>query len=132
MNDLVSVHVVAGTDDLDQEEARFWFCEATAAAEHVHERTAVTKFEGHVDVVVVFETFVKTDDVGVGQRTMNLYFRVELATSERESGEHSERRTFVFAFLVLRDVLVTTLQAWRVPRTSFTSYTRAKPPCERC
>lgn len=36
----------------------------------------------------------------------------------------------VFAFLVLRDALVTTLHARRVPRTSLTSYTRAKPPCQ--
>lgn len=78
MNDLMGVHVVAGTNDLHQEETCFGFCEAAATTEHVHEGTAVAELEGHVDVVVILKTFVKADYVGVGQRTVDLDFRVEL------------------------------------------------------
>jgi hypothetical protein len=37
VDDLVGVHVVAGTDELDHEEPGLWFGEAATAAEHVHE-----------------------------------------------------------------------------------------------
>ena len=39
MDDLVCVHVVAGTDELDQEKAGLWLGEAATAAKHVHEGT---------------------------------------------------------------------------------------------
>ena len=81
----------------------------------------MTELEGHVDVIVVFKTFVKADDVGVCQRAMDLDFGVQLVKCEHDERERSGRQTLVFAFFVLRDVLVTTLQAWRVPRTSLTS-----------
>lgn len=72
------VHVVAGTDELYQKEAGLWLGEAAAAAEHVHERAAVTEFEGHIDVIIVFETFVKADNVGMGQGAVDLDLGVEL------------------------------------------------------
>ena len=121
MNDLVGVHVVAGPNDLDQKEACLGLCKTAAAAEHVHEGAIVTELEGHVNVVVVFKTFVEADDIGMCQRAMDLDLGIQLVKCERDKLERSGRQTLVFAFLVLRDVLVTTLQAWRVPRTSLTS-----------
>lgn len=72
------VHVIASTDNLNQKETGLGLRKASAAAKHVHERAAVAELECHVDVVVVLETFIKTDDVRMRQRTMYLNFSVKL------------------------------------------------------
>lgn len=93
VNDLVRVHIVACTDELYQKEACFWFCEATPATEHVHERATVTEFEGHVYVVIIFETFVKADDVWMRKGAMDLYFRVELMKCKDKGGVRPTQET---------------------------------------
>ena len=80
MDDLVGVHVVTGTDELDHEEAGLGLGEASSSAEHVREGAVVAELEGHVDVIVVFEAFLKTNDVGMLERLVDLDFCVKLET----------------------------------------------------
>lgn len=89
----------------------------------------MTKFKGHVDVVVILKAVVKPDNVGMCQRTMDFDLSIELLRISKRDVAGYEQRTLVLAFFVLSEVFVTTLQASRVPRISLTSYTRAKPPC---
>ena len=79
MDDLVRVHVVASSYELDHEKASFRFGETAAATKHIHERTVVAKFECHVDVLFVFETFLEPDDIGVLEGAVDLDFGVELS-----------------------------------------------------
>jgi hypothetical protein len=80
--------------------------------------------------LVIFETFLKMDDVGMLKGAMNLDLGVQLTGYKRiYSTGTAALHTFVFAFFVLSEFLVTTLHASLVPRTSLTSYTRANPPC---
>lgn len=65
VDDLMGVHVVAATDELDHEVASFRFSEAFAATEHVHKRAIMAQLEGQVDVVAVLETIEEGDDIGV-------------------------------------------------------------------
>lgn len=79
---LVLVHVVTGTNQLDHEEARFGLGEFASAAEHVHEGAGGTEAESHVDVLVVFETLVKLDNVGVLKGAVNLDFSIKLSRTK--------------------------------------------------
>lgn len=65
MDDLVVMHIVARADELNHEESRFRLGEASTSTKQVHERAVRTQFKRHVDVLVVFETILKVDDVGV-------------------------------------------------------------------
>lgn len=65
VDDLVGVHVVAGTNKLNHEKSGLWLCEDATAVEHVHERAAGTKLKGHVHVLFILETIYETNDVGV-------------------------------------------------------------------
>lgn len=76
---LVLMHVVAGTNQLDHKEARLGLGEFASAAEHVHEGAGGTETEGHVDVLVIFETLVELDDVRVLKRAVDLDFGIELS-----------------------------------------------------
>ena len=101
MNDLVGVHVVAGSNDLDQKEACFGFCEAAASTEHVHEGAIVTEFEGHINVIVVFKAFVETNNVGMRQGTMDLDFCVKLVECEHERAAAGSETDLGFGLLGL-------------------------------
>ena len=65
VDNLMGVHVVACADQLNHEDASFHLREATAPAQHVHERTGGAKFQRHVYIIVVFEAVVKGDNVGM-------------------------------------------------------------------
>jgi hypothetical protein len=82
MDDLMRVHVMARPNELHHEKACFRLGETAAAAEHVHERTTRAKFECHVDILVIFKTFLEVDDVWMFKCTMNLDFSVQLAGYE--------------------------------------------------
>ena len=78
MYDLVSVHIITGTDELNEKEASLGFCEAASATKHIHEGTAWAKLTRHVHVVLVLETILEADDIGMLERAVYLYFGVEL------------------------------------------------------
>jgi hypothetical protein len=80
MDDLMGVHVVACTDELNHEEAGFGFSEPSAVAKHVHEGARLAKFERHVYVEVVLEAVAEVHDVGVRKRAMYLNFCVKLGS----------------------------------------------------
>jgi hypothetical protein len=122
VDDLVGVHIVAGADELNHEEAGFGLGEAAAAAEHVHEGSTGTEFEGHVDVLVIFEAFLESNNVGVFEGAVDLNFCVELMGDEGGLATgNCGALTFVLAFLVLSELFVTTLHASLTPRRSLTS-----------
>ncbi len=91
----------------------------------------VAQLQGHVDIVEVLEALVELNDVRVSQRFVDFDFGVELLGSGQRRPRTRFKSTFVFAFFVLSDALVTTLIACFTPRMSFTSYTRANPPSPR-
>lgn len=76
MDDLVGVHIVAGANDLDEEKTCFGLGVSFSAAEHVHHAPILAKLERHVDVVIVFKTFLKTNDIGMLEGAMELDFCV--------------------------------------------------------
>ena len=84
MDDLVCVHVVTRANELDHEEAGFWFSESATAAQHVHERTRGAELERHVDVVGVFEAFLEVDDIGMLERAVDFDLCVKLAINGRQ------------------------------------------------
>ena len=65
MDDLVGVHVVAGTNESNHEKANLLLCEDATTVGHTHERTAGTKFKSHVDVIFILEATNETDNIGV-------------------------------------------------------------------
>jgi len=79
----VCVHVVTRADELDHEEAGFWFSESATAAQHVHERARGTELECHVDVVGVFEAFLEVDNIGMLERAVDFDFCVKLEIYRR-------------------------------------------------
>lgn len=78
MDDLVGMHIMASSYELNHEEPCFGFCETAAAAEHIHERATWAQLEGHIHILIVFETFLKVDNVRVIERAMNLDLCVQL------------------------------------------------------
>lgn len=66
MDDLVGVHVMTPADKLDHKEARFRLSKAPTATQQVHEGTVGTKFQSHIYIIVIFETFVELNDIRVG------------------------------------------------------------------
>ena len=98
VDDLVGVHVVAGTDELDHEEAGFGLGEASSSAEHVREGAVVAELEGHVDVVFVFEAVLEADDVGVLERLVDLDFCVKLGSSSQSASTVEARGESVLWF----------------------------------
>lgn len=130
VDDLVFVHVVAGADELDHEEAGFWLAEFASRAEHVGEGAHGAEAEGHVDVGFVFEDVMKFDDVGVLEGAVDLDLGVKLEGQKHQDGvggigvpecswmKDRKRQTLVLAFLVLSESFVTTLHANRLARTS--------------
>ena len=65
MDDLVGVHIVAGTNKLNHEEAGLGLCKDTTTVKHVHEGAAGAKLEGHVYVFFILEAVYESNDVGV-------------------------------------------------------------------
>ena len=65
VDDLVDMHITASSYELYHEEPDLGVGEATPAAQHIHKRTVGTQLESHVDVLFVFETVVKTNDIWV-------------------------------------------------------------------
>jgi hypothetical protein len=65
VDDLVSVHVMAGTNKLNHKKSGLWFCEDATTVEHVHEGAVGTKLKGHVDVLFILETIYESNDVGM-------------------------------------------------------------------
>ena len=121
---------MASSYELNHKKSCFRFCETAATTEHVHERATRAKFECHVHILIIFKTFMKVDDVRVIKRAMNLNLCVQLLETRSTfiGRVWVKWATFVLAFFVFNEVLVTTLHANLVPRASFTSYTRANPP----
>lgn len=78
VDNLVHVHVVACTNELNHEETGLWFGEPASTAEHIHQGAVMTKLKGHIDVFIIFETVLEPDDVRVAESTVNLDFCVEL------------------------------------------------------
>ena len=113
VDDLMGVHIVTCTDELDHEESGFGFSEATATTEHVHERATGAKFERHVDVGLIFKTFLETNNIGVLQGLVDLDFGVQLHVCLVVDAKAILLGwfTLVLAFLVLSEFFVTTLQA---------------------
>lgn len=65
VDNLVSVHVVAGTNKLNHEKSGLCLCENTTMVKHVRERATGTKLKSHVDVHFLLETINEANDVGV-------------------------------------------------------------------
>lgn len=74
MDDLVRVHVLACSNELNHEEADLRFRETASSSEHVHEGTRWAEFEGHVHVFSILETVVETNDVGMLEGAVDLDF----------------------------------------------------------
>jgi hypothetical protein len=65
VDDLVNVHVVAGTNKLNHKKSGLWLCEDATTVEHVHERAVGTKLKGHVNVLFILEAVYEPNDVRV-------------------------------------------------------------------
>ena len=78
MNDLVRVHVVAGSYKLEHEEPCFGLCEAPSTTKHIHERPRRAEFQRHIDIVFVLEAVQDVNDVWVVEELVNLDFCVQL------------------------------------------------------
>ncbi len=61
------MHIVAGANKLDEEKPGLRLGEPSTGPQHVHERTSLTKLEGHVDVIIVLKAVAKIHDVGMFQ-----------------------------------------------------------------
>ena len=100
VDDLVGVHVVAGTDELDHEEAGFGLGEASSSTEHVREGAVVAELEGHVDVVFILEAVLEADNVRVLERLVDLDFCIKLRAGARRlrtiAGRRKERDALWF------------------------------------
>src|SRR5712671_685750 len=112
MDDLMGVHVMASTNELYHEEPRLGFGKDATAMKHAHERAIRAEFQGHIDILFIFETVKKPNDVGMVQRFVDLNLCIELNPDQHSGSSKALRmRTLVLAFFVLRELLVTTLQA---------------------
>lgn len=78
MDDLVRVHVVTSSNELNHEESSLRFSEAATAAKHIHERTARAQLQRHVNIGFIFETLLEADDIGVLEGLVDLDFGVQL------------------------------------------------------
>ena len=83
MNDLMGMHEMAGPYELHHEEASLRLSETASSTEHVHQAlrgnqrpvlnkpldaySIITQLEGHIDILIILKTFVKSDDIGVLQ-----------------------------------------------------------------
>lgn len=121
VDDLMGVHIVAGADDLDEEKTCFRLGIPLAAAEHVHHAAVVTELKGHVHIFIVFKALLKTDNIGMLKRAVELDLCVELDEGQRDVNFATTGRTLVLLFLLLSEDLATHLTAWRPPRASRTS-----------
>ena len=65
VDDLVGVHVVAGTNKLNYEKPSLWLCEYMTMVEHVHESVTRTKLKGHVHILLILEMVCEANDVGM-------------------------------------------------------------------
>ena len=74
MNDLVGMHVMACTNELNHVETSFRFAKPPSPTEHIHERARGTELESHVDIDIVFKTIFEVNDIGMFERTMDLNF----------------------------------------------------------
>jgi hypothetical protein len=63
MDDLVDMHIMAGTNELYHKESCLWLCEYTMAMEHVHKRTVETELQSHVDILFVLKAAEKVNNV---------------------------------------------------------------------
>jgi hypothetical protein len=94
--------------------------------------SGLAELKGHVHVIDILKAFVELDNVWMPERLVDFDFGVELWMVECEVRQRAAmKHTFVLAFLVFNDALVTTLMAWWCPRMSLTSYTLANPPSPR-
>jgi hypothetical protein len=78
MDDLVSVHVVTGADELNQKEAGLGLGEVASATKYVHEGAACAKLECHVHVALIFKAVLEADNIRMLERPVYLDFGVEL------------------------------------------------------
>ena len=63
MNNLVGVHVMTCTNELDHVKTSLGFAKPPSPTKDVHERTRRTELESHVDIIVVFETIFEVNDI---------------------------------------------------------------------
>lgn len=78
MDDTHVVHVLAGADELNQEELGFGLRVSFTPAEQVVERAVVTEFQDHIHIFIVLETVVKPHHMGMLQHLMQLDLGPEL------------------------------------------------------
>lgn len=78
MDDLMRVHVVTSSNKLNHEESSLRFGEAAAAAKHIHERTAGAQLQRHINIGLIFKTFLEADDIWMLEGLVNLNFGVQL------------------------------------------------------
>ena len=78
MNDLVGMHIMTCTNELNHVETSLGFAKPPPPTKDIHERARGTELESHVDVVIVFETIFEVNDIGMFERAVNLNFGVKL------------------------------------------------------
>lgn len=78
MNDLMGMHIVTSTNELHHKESSLGLGKATTTTEHIHKGTTSAQLQCHVDICVVFKTFLKADNVRVLKGLVNLDFCVQL------------------------------------------------------
>lgn len=65
VNDLMSMHIMAGTNELYHEKSGFRLGKNATVVQHAHERAVGAELKGHIDVLFIFKTIHKTNDVGM-------------------------------------------------------------------
>jgi hypothetical protein len=63
VDDLMGMHVMAGTNKLYHEKSGFRFGKDATVVQHTHKRTVGAEFQGHIDVRFILEAVYKTDNV---------------------------------------------------------------------
>ena len=72
VDDLIGMHVMARSEELNHEVSRLGFRKATSPSKHVHKRTSLAELEDHVDILRIFEAFAKINNIGMLKRPVNL------------------------------------------------------------
>lgn len=72
------MHVCAGTEELQQEEAGLGFGETAATSQKIHQGAVGAELQCHVNVGGIFETVLKGDDVRVVQGLVYADLSIEL------------------------------------------------------
>ena len=74
----MGMHVMTCTDELNHVETSLRFAKPPSATKNIHQRARRTEFEGHVDIVAVFETILEVYNIGMFERAVNFDFGVKL------------------------------------------------------